>query len=689
MKKLKSYASVPVCPCAGYIRNGLTGLLANGLTIMLTAIVICCLVFGIDAYADTGTTIDISRTIYSGRTLGMGGAHVALSDDGEGLFTNPSGLTKIQFPQMMGLSRTLFLDETSYSLFSWAMPTSWGTFGLGYSGAQTGGSSPTMRDPGTNRITINPSLEALSYNNSVTLLSYARALPWYDISVGGNLKFFNQSLNGAGQYDHAGATSVDLAASYKPLKYLNLGVNLQNILGGSMSWKNASEKLGGYYKLGAALNVLGADALFKHDQNVIACFDMDIPHDVLGGSTLMHIGTEWAPFSILSLRAGINQENAGTGLTFGVGFRNTAFRFDYAYVQRSGLTGDNPHYFSLSYIGDRTVASSKKFKRAEAGIVFLNPKNRSITSAETVVLKADVKAKKIFDQKTTWTVPLLEVTSEVKEVFDLVAISDIRQNGYTVSQTGTIEIPVNLNPGRNIISVSGNVTPENISVSDEVKVLRITPFSDVSMDYWAIEPITLNSVLGLIKGYPKGDFRPEKGITRAELTALLVRTGSIDSLRWNLAASQETFKDVKPKAWFAPYVNYGVELGLVTGYPNKTFKPNAVLNRAEGVTILARFAKLVEKEGVPFSDLKPGFWANKFIQPAKDAGILQYLKEGSFEASKAFSRAEAAEVLYRTAPIQKKVNEFWDTGIVTAGETTTTTQPTAEVITKPTTKEAH
>ncbi len=318
---------------------------------------------GFSASADTGTSLDISRYILSGRTLGMGGAHVALSDDGEGLFTNPSGLAKISFPQMTGLSRKIFLEETIYSLYSWAFPTNYGTFGLGYTAAKAGESYPTMRDPGTSRIVINPSLEALGQENSVLLLTYARELPVKNASVGGNLKFFNQSINGGGQFDRATAMSLDLAASYKPLNYLNLGVNLQNILGNNIGWNKASEKLGGYTKLGASLNVYGkssAEALFKHDQQVVACLDMDLPRDVLGGSTLFHLGAEWTPFKLLSLRAGLNQEMGGTGFTFGVGFKNSAFRFDYAYAPRPSITGDNPHYFSLSYVGDRVVSVSKK-----------------------------------------------------------------------------------------------------------------------------------------------------------------------------------------------------------------------------------------------------------------------------------------------------------------------------------------
>ena len=81
------------------------------------------------------------------------------------------------------------------------------------------------------------------------------------------------------------------------------------------------------------------------------------------------------------------------------------------------------------------------------------------------------------------------------------------------------------------------------------------------------------------------------------------------------------------------------------------------------MTVLARYAKLPEKEGlVNFPDLKEKFWANKYINPARDGGLLKYLEGRTFEPTREFSRAEASEVLYRTPQIVKMVKDYWDLG---------------------------
>jgi len=637
-----------------------------------SGIIIVLLMLSGLAFGATGTSLDISRTILAGRTLGMGGAHLGLSNDGEGLFTNPSGLAEISYPQLMGFTRKIFYSETNYTLFSMAVPTNYGTFGIGYAGAITGNSLPTIRDPGDNRITVNPSIEAMSYENSTVLLSYSRILPYKNIFVGGNLKFITQGIKG-GYADRASTTTIDLSASYRPLEFVNLGINLQNFLGGNLNWGNASEKIGGYIKLGGALNILGKNALYKSTQDLVGAFDLDIPRDTLS-SALMHLGFEWTPYKMLAVRCGLNQENNGTYLTFGLGLKNTAFRFDYAYAQRPGMPGDNPHYFSLSYVGDIVVSTSKKVVGRESGITFINPKDKTVTTDEAVIMKAEAKIKNIIETTTTWTVPLVSATHESVNTEQASILSKVYQNGYPVeiSSNGLIENYTPLNLGRNVIKIAGFTSNEAIMVSSEARIIRIPAFKDVPSSYWAFEPISLDSVLGLIEGYPNSIFKPEKGITRAELTSLLLRSANVNQMRINEARLQKRFKDIKEDIWYAPYVNIGAEDGLVLGYSDQTFKPNKILSRAEAITIMARFAKLPiegtlsEKSSIEvvstFKDLKLNFWANKYIHPAHKAGLLKYLEGKDFNHKKTFTRAEAAEVFFRTKEIQKRINEYWETG---------------------------
>ena len=640
-------------------------------------VIIWLLFLGHSALAVNGVTFDPSRTLYSARQLGMGGVSINFSNDANGVFSNPAGLTGLEFPQLTSSSRNIMLDETQYIMLGWAVPTDWGTFGLGYAGMGTGGSLPTYLDPATGRILQNPSLEAGSYANSVVAFSFTREIKTpLKIAVGGNFKLYSQALSGGGFADRGTGTGLDLGAIYRPLPWLSTGAVLQNIVGGSVKWNSTEDKLGGYYKIGVAANILGAsgEALRAFPQPLRAGIDLELPSNVLAASSslLYHLGLEYLPAKNIFLRAGLNQETAGSGFTLGIGMVNGGFRYDYAYVQRAGLPGDNPHYFSLSYVGERVLTIDRQSKQRSAHLKFLAPRDRLITDQEFIALTAEAWAEKSLDQKKTWTVTAVSATHEAQKISETEKLAQVFLNGKAIDQTGTFETLEKVEIGRNVFRLVGYVSAKakiaGVHGSAEVRVLRVLPFTDVSMDSWTVEPVYTTVVMGLVKGYPDNSFKPAKGITRAELVALLVRSLGIPQETLDTMVTGETsFSDVPSSNWAAKYIAHGVRVGFVTGYPDGTFKPEKVLNRAEAITILARYAGLPEETSIvtaPFTDLKTDFWANKFIVPAVKAGLLKYLEGKDFESAKDFSRAEACEVLYRVPAIQKETEQFWNTGII-------------------------
>ena len=619
------------------------------------------------ACAESPITFDTSRTIFTGRIMGMGGAGVALANDGEGIFTNPSGLTNIKFPQLVGMNRRMILDEVSTTVWGWALPTDWGVFGLGYSGSIIGDSFQTLRDPGNSRIILNPSLEALSYENSSTILTYSNSIPGSKLSLGVSLKYLFSRIFTANQPVDAGTgINLDLSASYHPLNCLNLGINAQNILGQPVKWRNTAEKLGGFFKLGAALKLLGensAEALYKYDQNITACVDLDLPHDTLAPQTLIHFGLEWELTRNLFVRGGINQRPSGYAPSFGIGLVNSGLRFDYAYTTYPGMISDNPHYFSLSYIGSRVFESRKKLKSNESDITFVTPADRSITSSEVMVIRVEPKGKKIFETTNTWKVLVIETTFEVKETSERTQLVGVERDGYPVTQSGTIEFLSLLDLGRNVITLSGYVTPENTYVTSDLKILRGIPFVDLPLSQKIAGPVEIFSALGLVDGYPGHTFQPEKPITRAELAALMIRIEDISPEQWDQAKRQNKFKDTSGK-WDNPYANLGFDLGYFNSYPDQTFRPNQLLTRADAVTTLVRFGKVTAKTQNNFPDIKPDHWASNYIQAAKDAGWLAYLEGQDFKPNKIFTRGEAVNILSLNPTIQRKISDFWDYGII-------------------------
>jgi hypothetical protein len=109
------------------------------------------------------------------------------------------------------------------------------------------------------------------------------------------------------------------------------------------------------------------------------------------------------------------------------------------------------------------------------------------------------------------------------------------------------------------------------------------------------------------------------------------------------------FQDLKPDHWAAKYIIQAAEQGVVKGYPDGTFRPNGNITRAEGLAMIARFAGIKEEVWTSqFPDISHAFWAAPIISGSYNAGLLEYLKGKDFKPKRLLTRAETVEMLYRT-----------------------------------------
>jgi len=126
-------------------------------------------------------------------------------------------------------------------------------------------------------------------------------------------------------------------------------------------------------------------------------------------------------------------------------------------------------------------------------------------------------------------------------------------------------------------------------------------------------------------------------------------------------ARQQVFKDVKISSWVAPYVKVAVDRQYVKGYPNGTFKPNRKISRAEAAVVFAKFSGLYVKNGVRmkvFPDVAKNHWAAPAIAADQQSGLYEYLAGKDFVPKQQLTRSEAAEILSKTPLIKEKIKKF-------------------------------
>ena len=144
-----------------------------------------------------------------------------------------------------------------------------------------------------------------------------------------------------------------------------------------------------------------------------------------------------------------------------------------------------------------------------------------------------------------------------------------------------------------------------------------------------------------IQGYGDGTFRPDMYITRAETAAILSRVAEQPEEIRDLASA---FIDLQTNAWYFPAVNTVLNLGLMQGYGDNVFRPDAVITRAEFVAAAARYLSLPIGLQSSFDDCI-GHWADGYIGAAADRGIIQGYEDASFRPEQPITRAEAVQVI--------------------------------------------
>lgn len=192
-------------------------------------------------------------------------------------------------------------------------------------------------------------------------------------------------------------------------------------------------------------------------------------------------------------------------------------------------------------------------------------------------------------------------------------------------------------------------SPSNTGSGSGYFILPSTPTKEVAKPEEKPAPTK-----GYIAGYPDHTFRPAKSMTRAEAASILARLCKLTGAD----STKPDFKDAD--GWYNASINDVVKAGYMKGYPDGSFKPDQPITRAEFAVILSLVLK-DETAPNPFKDTA-GHWAKDAIDKAYAQGIIKGYGDNSFRPDALVSRAEAVAMANRTFRLQKTVvdNPFTD-----------------------------
>ena len=119
----------------------------------------------------------------------------------------------------------------------------------------------------------------------------------------------------------------------------------------------------------------------------------------------------------------------------------------------------------------------------------------------------------------------------------------------------------------------------------------------------------------------------------------------------NAIFAQETFPDVPPDYWATPFIQVLAREGIVTGYPDGTFRPQQQVEREEFAAIVRQAFDRGQEREIPsastFEDVPQGYWAEVPIEEAYETGFMNKTAENAFSPEQPLSKVEAIVALTR------------------------------------------
>ena len=158
-----------------------------------------------------------------------------------------------------------------------------------------------------------------------------------------------------------------------------------------------------------------------------------------------------------------------------------------------------------------------------------------------------------------------------------------------------------------------------------------------------------------IVGYGNGEVRPQNNITRAEVATIFFRLLTDDVRAENLTKTNR-YSDVAATSWYNTAVSTLSSMGIITGYPDGTFRPNAAITRAEFAAIAARFDNDGDKTAAKFSDIAT-HWAKDEISIAYNNGWITGYPNGTFGPQRDITRAETMTLVNRVLNRQPETED--------------------------------
>ena len=192
------------------------------------------------------------------------------------------------------------------------------------------------------------------------------------------------------------------------------------------------------------------------------------------------------------------------------------------------------------------------------------------------------------------------------------------------------------------------VTPEpEQPVVPEPEETAKVELKDIS-GHWAEDIIVELVNSGAVSGYPNATFQPDKKITRAEFTTILVKALKLEG------KTGKDFADIT-NHWAKDVIITAASHGIVNGYDADNFGPDNNITREQMAVMIVKAAQLNKNDGESkqfIDNDKISSWAAEAVAIASQHQIITGYPDNSFKPQGEATRAEAATVIIKALKVK-------------------------------------
>ncbi|WP_052339287.1 S-layer homology domain-containing protein [Gorillibacterium massiliense] len=171
--------------------------------------------------------------------------------------------------------------------------------------------------------------------------------------------------------------------------------------------------------------------------------------------------------------------------------------------------------------------------------------------------------------------------------------------------------------------------------------------------HWAANWIASAAQSGWLSGTAPSRFEPDRSLTRAEAAAVLMKAYSGNGL--SLTKGEMPFTDIPANYWGEQAISWAWKSGVVTGATATTFAPQMKVTREEWSLMLYRAANHLAtgESTLPFSDMLPKRWSYTAVSSLYQQGIISGYTDGTFRPNASITRAEMSVMLVKAKEKQQ------------------------------------